>query len=375
MFTVAGLSDLGFSVAFVRLGSPEIMGGRDIRHLHTIFLGLRVGVALTIALGVTLAGRWILPSLQLPPGMPWLAAAAAACGVAMAAGAHYVSVLQVVRDQRSLAVTRSGLAAARLATYATLAVAGGLTITAALVVTLIAVAAEAGAMYWTSHRTVPLWPPILRKPPGEWLTFSVWMAVPAVAYALVGQSDTLLLSALSGVTETGIWNAAARVSGVLLLASGAAWSVALPYATAIIEHQQLKRYLRLVRNGALVLAAAAAAGIWLAPWIVEVLYGTRYTSAAGVLRVLLAANVIGSANLLLVPVGLRLGHTRLVAMVGVVEFAVNLGGDLLWIPPYGAMGSAAATLLMHVAGAGVLAAGIALTLRRRGGDALATHIG
>jgi PST family polysaccharide transporter len=124
-----------------------------------------------------------------------------------------------------------------------------------------------------------------------------------------------------------------------------------------------------------VLAAGTVVAVLLAPWLIALLYGPRYETATGVLRLLFAANAIGSVGLLLVPVGLRLGHTRLVAMVGVVQFAVNLGGDLLWIPPYGAMGSAAATLLMHVAGTSVLAAGIGLTLRRRGGDALATHIG
>ncbi len=375
VFTVAGLSDLGFSVAFVRLGSPMVMSGGDIRHLHTTFLFMRAVVAIALAVVVTASGSWLLPSLRMPAGMPWLAAAAALAGVTMAAGNHYVSVLQVLRGQRTLALSRSGLAALRLTAYATLAGLGLLSLRAAVAVALLAVPAEALVVSWFAHRNSALFPPVFRMPPRAWLTFSVWMAVPAVTYALVGQSDTLLLSGLTGPAETGIWNAAARVSGVLLLASGAAWSVALPYASAIIEQQQLMRYLRLVRNGAIALAAGTAVAVVLSPWAVGLLYGARYAGAGSVLRVLFAANALGSVNILLLPVALRLGHERLVAVVGVVEFSVNLAGDLLLIPPYGALGSAIATLAMHVAGAIVLGAVIAHDLRRRGADPLPAHIG
>jgi O-antigen/teichoic acid export membrane protein len=108
---------------------------------------------------------------------------------------------------------------------------------------------------------------------------------------------------------------------------------------------------------------------------VGLLYDARYAAATGVLRVLFTANAIGSVSLLLVPVALRLGHARLVAIVGVAAFAVNLGGDLLWIPSHGALGSALATLCMHLTGIAILGVAITRDLRRRGADPLPAHIG
>ena len=62
------------------------------------------------------------------------------------------------------------------------------------------------------------------------------------------------------------------------------------------------------------------------------------------------------------PVAYRLGRERLVAGVALAEVTVNLGGDVLLIPRYGAVGCAFATLVMYV---------IALTLLLPSGSARA----
>jgi O-antigen/teichoic acid export membrane protein len=364
VFTVSGLSDLGLSVGLVRIGSPEVQAGRDIRHLHSLYLLLRIGLAAALAALVIAWGPWLFPSLRLPAELPLLAPAAALSGVVMAAGTHHSAALQVVRDQRGLAVVRAGAAVLRLGAYATLALAGGLSLNSALAVTLAAVFLEAGLYAWRAHRTVQLWPPVLRAPPPQWLQFSAWVAVPAVTYALVGQSDTLLLAAFAGDVETGYWNAAARISGVLLLASGAAWSVALPYATAIVDWAQLRRYLRLVAAGTAALAIVTVIGVLVSPLLIALFYGPRYEPAAPVLRLLVLSSAIGSVAILLVPVAYRFGRERVVAAVGVLQFSVNLAGDLLLIPRYGARGSAVATLLMHLAGAALLIGTVARDARR-----------
>jgi O-antigen/teichoic acid export membrane protein len=364
VFTISGLSDLGLSVGFVRIGSPEVQSGRDIRHLHTTFLLLRVGLAVVAAGLVVACGSWLFPPLRLPPDLPWLAPLAALCGVVMAVGTHYSASLQVLRNQRGLASVRGAASALRLAAYASLAALGALWLQTALVVTLAAVLVETGLTAWRAHSSAALWPLVVRRPPAEWLRFSSWVAVPAVTYALVGQSDTLLLAVLAGDVETGYWNAAARISGVLLLITGAAWSVALPYATAIVAREQLRRYLRMVGAGAVALALVTLLGVLASPLLVHLFYGARYEAATPVLRLLVLGTAIGSAVLLLVPVAYRFGRERIVASVGVVQFAVNLAGDLLLIPRYGAMGSALATLLMQVAGAAILAVAVARDARR-----------
>jgi O-antigen/teichoic acid export membrane protein len=365
-FTVSGLSDWGMSVAFTRLASPEVMAGRPIRHLHTIFLLLRVGIGAALAAAVALAGPWLLPSLQLPPEYPWLAAAGAAAGLALGVGAHYGTVLQVLRDQRGLALIRTGAALMRLAAYVTVAALAPTPLTAVLAVGLLAIPIESALMAVRAHRRIALWPLVRQRPPRAWLEFSLWAALPAIAYNLIGQTDTILMAALAGTAETGRWAAAARVGGVLLMGSGAVWSVALPYATAITDRAQLARYFRLVRYGAAALAVVVAPAIVLAPWIIRLLFGEGYADSVQALRFLLAANALGSLALVLVPVAYRLRRERLVALVGGAQFAVNLVGDALLIPRYGATGCAAATFAMQLAALTILAWPVLSDLERGG---------
>jgi O-antigen/teichoic acid export membrane protein len=364
VFIVSGLSDLGWSAAFVRLGSPEVMRGGDLRRLSTTFLGLRLALAAAIGAALLAAGRWVLPSLRLPPELGWLAWAAALAGLAMAVGAHHTTAMQVARNQRGVTLRRSAASVLRLAAYALLALAGGLTLTAALAVTLLAIPVEAALMVWGAYRSVRLWPPVLRLPPADWLALSAWTAVPALAFTLVGQTDTLLLASLSGSAQTGLWNAAARVAGVVTLVSGALWAVAFPYATGALEAAQLERYLRLARLATLGIAVACGVGIAAAPWLSWLLFGHAYDGAVPAMRLLLAANALGAAGLLLVPVAYRLGRERLVAVVALLQFAVNLGGDVALIPRHGATGCAAATLAMYAASLAILLPAVGVSARR-----------
>ena len=347
VFVVSGLADIGFTASIIRLGSPEIMQGRDIRHLHTVFLLLRVAASAALGVVVTLAGHWLLPALQLPPRFAWLAGVAAAAGVAMAVGSHFVTILQVARHQRGIAMVRSGASALRLLAYGTLALARGLSLSSAILVALLAIPLEMALAALAAHRTLPLWPPVLRLPPHDWLALSAWAAVPAMVGPLIGQTDTLLLAGMSSAAETGLWNAAARIAGMVTLASGALFAVAFPYATGVTERGALERYLRLAGLAWAGLGAVCGAGIIVAPWVTALFFGGAYAAAVPVLRWLLAANGLAVGVLLLAPVAYRLGRERLVAGMAATQAVVNLGGDILLIPRFGAEGCAAATLFMY----------------------------
>jgi len=346
------------------------MRGGDLRRLNETFLALRLALAVLIGVVLVAAGRWVIPSLQLPPSLGWLAWAAAAAGIALAVGSHHTTALQVARNQRAITVVRTTASALRLAAYALIAFLrrGGLSLDSVLAVTLIAIPLEAAFTLRAAYRTVRLWPPVLRRPPAAWLVLSAWTAVPALAFTLIGQTDTVLLASLAGSAQTGLWNAAMRVAGVVTMASGAVWSVAFPYATGTLEAAQIERYLRLGWLAVLGLAVACAVGIAVAPWVTLLLFGHAYDGAIPALRWLLAASALGAAGMLLIPVAYRLGYERLVAVVAVTQFAVNLGGDVALIPRWGAGGCAAATFAMHVLSLAILLPAVGLSAARRRRD-------
>lgn len=361
-FTIAGLADWGFSLAFVRLASPEVMAGRPIRHLHTVFLALRLACAGSVALAILVTRERLFPAIHLPADLTWLGPAAALAGLALAAGGHYAAVLQALRRQRTLAVVRLAAAAIRFGAYTTWALLATRHLEVALVIALAAIAAEAVLTGWRAHRAAELWPPVPRRPPSSWMAFSLWAAVPAIAYSLIGQTDTVLLAAMAGPEQTGIWAAVSRVSGVLILVAGAAWSVALPYVTALPDIAAVRRYARLAGYWCVATIAGAAVVAVLAPVLVRLLYGDAYAGGITALRLLLAGHAVGSVTLLMAPVAYRFGRERLMAVAGLVQFAVNLAGDVALIPRAGATGCAAATLAMYLVTAAVLAPRVARDL-------------
>jgi O-antigen/teichoic acid export membrane protein len=371
IFIVSGLSDVGWSAAFVRLGSPVVMRGGDLRPLHETFLGLRLALAMLIGAFLLAAGRWVLPSLQLPTDLAWLAGGAAAAGVCLSVGAHYTTALQVARNQRAITTLRSTAGVLRLTAYAVLFVGPGLTLTSAIAVAMVAIPVEMALMAWGAHRSVRLWPPVLRRPSADWLILSAWTAVPALAFTLIGQTDTLLLASLAGSRETGLWNAAARIAGVVTLLSGALWAVAFPYATGTMDMARLVRYLRLATLAAVAIAAACAVGVVAAPLVSLIFYGHAYDRAVPALRWLLAANGLGAAAVLLLPLAYRLGRERLVAGIAAAQFVINLGGDVALIPRFGATGCAFATFAMHALSLAILVPAVALDRSWRGPDAAA----
>ena len=347
VFIVSGLSDAGSSAALIRLGSPEVMSGRGVGSLHWAFLSLRLLLALALGVLLVAAGRWLVPSLQLPAGLAWLALASAAAGIALTSGAHYTTILQVIREQRLISLLRGAAGLIRLGVLAVLAAVGALRLVPALGVAYGAVLLETGMYAIGAHRTASLGPPRLRLPERDWLRFFGWASAPAIAYATIGQTDTLLLAALGGQVETGLWNAAARVASVITMGAGAVWAVTFPYVSGIVHREQLDRYLRGALRAMLLVALVLPVAWLAAPALNSLFFGAAYARASEVLRWLLVANSLGACAMLLLPIAYYFRRERLVALLAGLMFLVNLGGDVVLIPRFGAVGCAAATCVMH----------------------------
>jgi len=355
VFIVSGLSDAGCSAALIRLGSPEVISGRAIGPLHWAFLTLRLALALAVGALIALAGRWLLPSLRLPAQLDWLVLASACAGLALTTGAHYTVILQVVRQQRLISLLRGAAGVVRLGTLAVLGIAGALRLGSALAVAYLAVLVETTMFAVGAHRRARLSPLVIRLPQREWLRLFAWTTVPSLAFATIGQTDTLLLAALAGQVQTGLWNAAARVASVITLGAGAVWAVAFPYVSGIVHREQMDRYLRGARLAMLGAVPVLPVAWLLAPTLNGVFFGGAYAQAAEVLRWLVVANCVAACSILLAPVAYYHRRERTVAALAGVQFLINLGGDIILIPLLGAVGCAIGTFIMHVLGLAVYA--------------------
>lgn len=171
-----------------------------------------------------------------------------------------------------------------------------------------------------------------------------------MAYWLFGSMDRWMLANMASVEETGVYSVAFRFASVVLFVSaafGQAWS---PYSMKLrmnFPHHYRRIYAHillillfamLVIGGGLALFAGEIIG-WLMP--------TSYY-AAGVPLAILAFGIILQATTQITAIGISLEkRTGILAQMAWITALINLLGNYLLIPYYGATGAAIATLFSY----------------------------
>jgi O-antigen/teichoic acid export membrane protein len=168
--------------------------------------------------------------------------------------------------------------------------------------------------------------------------------------------DTPLLAAASSASAAGVYGSVNRWTQPLGLLANAYARAASPY---LASARSTRAALRSTRSSvwlpavAMIFSLAIAAS---APWLVHLLLGDRYMSAAPVLSVLAIATVPGIANQVLAVALQARGRDRMVS--GVLAGAVSLQLLLVALisPKFGAMGAALGFAILQVIVFAVLSA-------------------
>lgn len=186
----------------------------------------------------------------------------------------------------------------------------------------------------------------------------------AVDAVLWGRPELLFLKWVGSDREVGYYSAALRIAGLVsvlpLIASRALVPEFARLRGAGDDAALAAAYPEVCRLLAAVAAPLAAVGCALAPAAVALVYGADYGPAGTATAILVAGtfvNGIAGATSAAVLTGPR---PRLAAELGAVAVAVNIGLDAALIPPFGAIGAAAATVAVQ---AGSVVVGIAYAWR------------
>lgn len=173
----------------------------------------------------------------------------------------------------------------------------------------------------------------------------------AMAVMVYMRMDQVMLASMTGDEAVGQFSAALRIAEVWYFIPMAVMSAAFPAMMKKREEgpQAYERYLQSLYDGMAWLGFGIAAMTTLAaPWLIPLLYGPSYSTAASVLVIQVWAGVTVAMSFVhgrwLVAEGLQkigLAYT----LAGAV---VNLGLNLVLIPRYGAVGAAWATLITQV---------------------------
>lgn len=329
---------------FVALGQ-----GAAFRRFVALLFGLIVGIGALCA--VLIAGLDGLGYVDVAVGWYWLAIGIVIHGLILGCAAVLQSLQQVVKSQLIETILRQGIFLAAL---------GGLFIWGASLsafdvfrLSVLLSVPVLALMIWVTRRAVRgiTWGP-LGTP--DTVSRRVWMiaALPLLVMLFASQMqtnlDVLLIGALADADDVGRYRTASRGADLMFIATGIAIQVLGPMLAAALtkddrtEAQALITQSTLIATllgGAICVVMFGGASVYLG------LFGPDFVSGAGILRILVAAQMIGILCGPVTVVLITLGFERLVLMVSIGVLTLNLCLNLILIPLYGPIGAAWATFI------------------------------
>jgi len=184
--------------------------------------------------------------------------------------------------------------------------------------------------------------------------------VAALAVQVILNADALLIGALSGVTDLGLYAAAYAIAAQMLALGGPLMTAAFPRLSSSGADARLDLLRRLCSFLGYFIFPAAIGLALISDLFIDLLYGSAYVASGPVLAILVALPLFGYYNM---AVGQTLGasrHQRSVMVVSLMTAGINIGLNLLLIPRLGITGAAITVVASELA----TAAAFSILLRR-----------
>lgn len=181
----------------------------------------------------------------------------------------------------------------------------------------------------------------------QWQKSAVVLALMAGMSVLLQQVDILMLGMFSSDEQVGIYRVAAQCSLVVSFGLTATLSAVAPHITRAHVAGNIERIRMLVVYSARFTAAIAIFPLILfaaaGEPLLSMIFGGEFSAASTSLMVLAlsqaAVAIAGPVSVLLV----MTGHERVSAKIMVITLGINICGNVLLIPSYGAVGAALGT--------------------------------
>ena len=183
-----------------------------------------------------------------------------------------------------------------------------------------------------------------------WVTSAMTLMLANAFLILLYTVDTILIGALRGTTEAGMYSVASRIALLVLFVMNALQAIGGPLISESYsagERQELRRVIRLLNLCSVIAALPVVAVLALWPDKLLGLFGDEFSTAADVLRILALMQLL---NVLTGPVGLLMsmtGRQRTLAILLGGAFLVHVALCVVLVPQSGAMGAAWAAFIAH----------------------------
>jgi O-antigen/teichoic acid export membrane protein len=246
------------------------------------------------------------------------------------------------------------------------------------------VAAMASYLLAASGSLLLLWPLLRRCTPTparrapqqylwrEWLTAAPAMMLIAGFSVILSQSAVIVLGAMAGSADAGLFGAAARLAAILQIVSFSLVTAIAPMIARLHAQGAQADMQKAIDAGVrtvFMFSSAAALGLALLGRPLLSLFGNEFIDGYEVLLILLAGQLVWAATAAAGSVLNMTGHQNVSAAILAVAAVANLILCWLLIPPFGPEGAAAATA------ATLAGSNIAIALWARRATGLRGYIG
>jgi len=188
----------------------------------------------------------------------------------------------------------------------------------------------------------------------EWLrrllTGSVPMVLAGMVLMVYLRIDQVMLGALASQADVGLYAAAVRISEVWYFVPTAIVSSVFPGLVELrrTDSVQFEQKLQRLYNLLAFLGYAVALPVTLiAPWLMQLLFGSAYQAASPLLAVLIWAGLFANLSVVRNAHFIALDWGRSLLWTTSLGATANVLLNLLLIPRYGALGAAIATCLSY----------------------------
>lgn len=181
----------------------------------------------------------------------------------------------------------------------------------------------------------------------------IWFFIYAIAYQLYFRIDVLLIERLSSdKLQLGLYNVAYKLFEIFLLAPAALMGVVFPKISSLVSQNKLgvlRIYLRRIQYYlVLIFLIIVLIASTYASDIITILYGKAFEGAAHILVVLMFTLAIYLFNCIYSVSLNSSGNEKFSVLIFAVGSIVNIVLNFLFIPKFGGVGAAYATLIAEI---------------------------
>lgn len=189
-----------------------------------------------------------------------------------------------------------------------------------------------------------------KYPVREIFGYTRWLFLFTVLFMLFDRLDVLMLGYFRKAAEVGIYSVAFRLITPLELLPETFNTVFLPKVSRFRSRGEINRYFVDSLKVTGIVAVACVIVIVFARPLIGLILGEQYLPSVRLFQILVGAFVlltmINPINL----VGHTLNRPQLFAIMAGINLVLNFGGNIVFIPRYGALGAAIVTLVSRVLG-------------------------